>query len=154
MNVFPIQLPPLRERTDDIPLLAEYLIGRYAKRAGKSIRNISRLTMRMFQTYDWPGNVRELQNVVERAVILCEGDTLSVDATWLKLEAPRQARGDAAFASSLIDREKEMIEAALAESRGIVAGPKGAAIKLGVPRQTLDSKIRSLRIDKHRFQAP
>ena len=154
LNVFPIQLPPLRERTDDIPLLAEYLIGRYAKKAGKSIRKISRLTMRMFQTYDWPGNVRELQNVVERAVILCEGDTLSVDATWLESEAPRQARGDAAFASSLIDREKEMIEAALAESRGIVAGPKGAAIKLGVPRQTLDSKIRSLRIDKRRFQAP
>jgi len=152
LNVFPIQLPALRERTDDIPLLSEYLIGRYAKKAGKRIRNISRLTMTMFQTYDWPGNIRELQNVVERAVILCEGDTLSVDGTWLKPETPGRAGGDGAFASSVIDRERQMIEAALAESRGKVAGPNGAAIKLGIPRQTLDSKISSLRIDKRRFQ--
>ena len=154
LNVFPIQLPPLRQRTDDIPLLAEYLIGRYAKKAGKSIRNISRVTMRMFQNYDWPGNVRELQNVVEQAVILCAGDTLSVDGTWLKPEAPERAAERTAFVSSVLDREREMIEAALAESRGTVAGPKGAAVRLGIPRQTLDSKIRSLRIDKRRFQAP
>ena len=154
LNVFPIQLPPLRERTDDIALLSEYLIARYAKKAGKRIRKISRLTMKMFQTYDWPGNIRELQNVVERAVILCEGDTLSVDGTWLKPEMAGRAGGDAAFASSVIDREREMIEAALEESRGKVAGSNGAAIKLGIPRQTLDSKIRSLRIDKRRFRAP
>jgi PAS domain S-box-containing protein len=153
LNVFPIQLPPLRERKTDIPLLAEYLIGRYAKTAGKSIWNISRQTIEMFQAYDWPGNVRELQNVLERAVILCEGDTLSVDGTWLKRETLGPASGDTAFASSLLDHEREMIEAALAQSRGIVAGPKGAAIKLGIPRQTLDSKIRSLRIDKRRFRA-
>jgi len=153
-NVFPIQLPALRERTDDIPLLSEYLIARYAKKAGKRIRNISRLTMKMFQTYDWPGNIRELQNVVERAVILCEGDTLSVDATWLKPEMVGREGGAAtAPASSVNDREREMIEAALAESRGKIAGPNGAAIKLGIPRQTLDSRIRSLRIDKRRFQA-
>ena len=154
LNVFPIQLPPLRERTDDIALLSEYLIARYAKKAGKRIRKISRLTMKMFQTYDWPGNIRELQNVVERAVILCEGDTLSVDGTWLKPEIAGRAGGDAAFASSVIDREREMIEAALEESRGKVAGSNGAAIKLAIPRQTLDSKIRSLRIDKRRFRAP
>src|SRR6266481_7462814 len=154
LNVFPIQLPPLRERTDDILLLSEYLIGRYAKKAGKRIRNISRQTMKIFQTYDWPGNIRELQNVVERAVILCDGDTLSVDGTWLKPEKLGRAGGDGSFGSRVIDREREMIEAALAESRGIVAGANGAAIKLGIPRQTLDSKIRSLRIDKHRFQAP
>jgi len=154
LNVFPIQLPPLRERTDDIALLSEYLIARYAKKAGKRIRKISRLTMKMFQTYDWPGNIRELQNVVERAVILCEGDTLSVDGTWLKPEMAGRAGGDAAFASSVIDREREMIEAALEESRGKVAGSNGAAIKLAIPRQTLDSKIRSLRIDKRRFRAP
>jgi len=154
LNVFPIQLPPLRERTDDIALLSEYLIARYAKKAGKRIRKISRLTMKMFQTYDWPGNIRELQNVVERAVILCEGDTLSVDGTWLKPEMAGRAGGDAAFASSVIDREREIIEAALEESRGKVAGSNGAAIKLGIPRQTLDSKIRSLRIDKRRFRAP
>ena len=154
LNVFPIQLPPLRERTDDIALLSEYLIARYAKKAGKRIRKISRPTMKMFQTYDWPGNIRELQNVVERAVILCEGDTLSVDGTWLKPEMAGRAGGDAAFASSVIDREREMIEAALEESRGKVAGSNGAAIKLAIPRQTLDSKIRSLRIDKRRFRAP
>ena len=154
LNVFPIQLPPLRERTDDILLLSEYLIGRYAKKAGKRIRNISRQTMKIFQTYDWPGNIRELQNVVERAVILCDGDTLSVDGTWLKPEKLGRAGGDGSFGSRVIDREREIMEAALAESRGIVAGANGAAIKLGIPRQTLDSKIRSLRIDKRRFQAP
>jgi formate hydrogenlyase transcriptional activator len=107
----------------------------------------------MFLAYDWPGNVRELQNVVERAVILCEGETLSVDAAWLKRETAGRTGGNGAFASSLLDHEREMIERALAESRGRIAGPNGAAIKLGIPRQTLDSKIRSLRIDKHRFQA-
>src|SRR2546422_7073285 len=154
LNVFPIQLPPLRERTDDILLLSEYLIGRYAKKAGKRIRNISRQTMKIFQTYDWPGNIRELQNVVERAVILCDGDTVSVDGTWLKPEKLGRAGAERSVGPRVIDREREMIEAALAESRGIVAGANGAAIKLGIPRQTLDSKIRSLRIDKLRFRAP
>src|SRR6266481_5437509 len=134
LNVFPIQLPPLRERTDDILLLSEYLIGRYAKKAGKRIRNISRQTMKIFQTYDWPGNIRELQNVVERAVILCDGDTLSVDGTWLKPVTPKTAASSVPLVANLIDHEKEMIESALREAEGLISGPTGAATKLGIPR--------------------
>ncbi|HWH78989.1 MAG TPA: sigma 54-interacting transcriptional regulator, partial [Candidatus Binatus sp.] len=152
LNVFPIQMPSLRERADDIPLLVEYLIERYAKQSGKKIRNIRKNTLELFQAYDWPGNIRELQNVIERAVILCETDTFSVDETWLKREG--QKLGPAVpFVATLVEREKEIIETVLAECRGQVAGPLGAAVKLGIPRQTLESKIKTLRIDKHRFKA-
>ena len=150
--MFPIQIPSLRERADDIPLLVEYLIERYAKKAGKKIRKIRKQTLELFQAYDWPGNIRELQNVIERAVMLCDGETFSVDETWLKRRtADRQGRPAVPLAPTLAEREKEIIEAALAESRGQVSGPSGAAAKLGIPRQTLDSKIKSLGIDKHRF---
>ena len=151
LNVFPIQIPSLRERLDDIPLLVEYLIERYAKKAGKKIRTIRKQTLELFKAYDWPGNIRELQNVIERAVVLCDGETFSVDETWLKVEQDRQAGPTDPLASSIAEREREMIEVALAQSRGRVSGPTGAAAKLGVPRQTLESKIKSLRIDKHRF---
>jgi len=151
LNVFPIQIPSLRERLDDIPLLVEYLIERYAKKAGKNIRTIRKQTLELFQAYDWPGNIRELQNVIERAVVLCDGETFSVDETWLKGDQDRQAGPAVALAASIADREREMIEVALAQSRGQVSGPTGAAAKLGMPRQTLDSKIKSLGIDKHRF---
>lgn len=151
LNVFPIQIPSLRERLDDIPLLVEYLIERYAKKAGKNIRKIRRQTLEMFQAYDWPGNIRELQNVIERAVVLCDGETFSVEETWLKGESDRQAGPALALDASIAEREREMIEVALAQSRGQVSGPTGAAAKLGIPRQTLDSKIKSLGIDKHRF---
>jgi formate hydrogenlyase transcriptional activator len=151
LNVFPIQIPSLRERIDDIPLLVEYLIERYAKKAGKKIRTIRKQTLELFQAYDWPGNIRELQNVIERAVVLCDGETFSVDETWLKGEQDRQAGPAVPLAHSIAEREREMIEAALAQSRGQVSGPTGAAAKLGIPRQTLDSKIKSLGIDKHRF---
>jgi PAS domain S-box-containing protein len=159
LNVFPLRVPSLRERKDDIPLLAEYLVERYAKRTGKKIRHIKRKTLELFQAYDWPGNIRELQNVVERAVILCEGETFSVDETWLQRK-PNQAAGPVlARTGSLADDEKEFadrerkaIEAALAACQGRVSGPDGAAAKLGIPRQTLDSKIASLGIDKRRFK--
>jgi formate hydrogenlyase transcriptional activator len=159
LNVFPIQIPSLRERTDDIPLLVEYLIDRYGKRTGKKIRNIQKRTLELFAAYEWPGNIRELQNVVERAVLLCDGDTFSVDESWL-----RQARtaGDVASATSgstirrlgRLDSEEErtMIENALRASNGRVSGPSGAAAKLGIPRQTLESKMASLGITKNRFQ--
>jgi formate hydrogenlyase transcriptional activator len=150
-NVFPIQMPSLRERLDDIPLLVEYLIERYAKKAGKKIRQIRKQTLELFQTYDWPGNIRELQNVIERAVVLCEGETFSVDETWLKGEQDRQDGPAIRLIASIENREREMIEAALAQSRGQVSGLTGAAAKLGIPRQTLESKIKSLGIDKHRF---
>src|SRR3989475_2310801 len=152
LNVFPIGVPSLRERADDIPLLMEYLVARSAKRAGKKVRHIEKTTLDLFRAYRWPGNIRELQNVVERAVILCEGDTLSVDETWFKHDPPRSPAATESFVGSLVDREREMIEAALRESRGRIAGPFGAAAKLGIARQTLDSKIAALGIDKYRFK--
>jgi formate hydrogenlyase transcriptional activator len=138
---------------DDIPLLVEYLIERYAKRAGKKIRNISKHTLELFQAYDWPGNIRELQNVVERAVVLCDSETFTIDETWLKREASQTPVPVVPFEAAVADREREMIEAALVECQGRVAGPKGAAAKLGIPRQTLDSKIANLGINKHLFKA-
>jgi formate hydrogenlyase transcriptional activator len=152
LNVVPIQMPSLRERADDIPLLVEYFIGRFGKKAGKKFRTIDKKTVKLFEAYQWPGNIRELQNVIERAVILSDGDTFSVDETWLRRETPRFAGQTDALNSKLLLQEKEMIEAALAESRGRVSGPTGAAAKLGLPTRTLDSKIKRLGIDKYRFK--
>jgi formate hydrogenlyase transcriptional activator len=151
-NVFPIHLPPLRERVDDIPLLVEYLIDRYAKKAGKKFRNITKNTFELFQAYDWPGNIRELQNVIERAVILCDGETFSIDESWMKRESSLVSGPVVPFVTTLVEREREMIETALAQCQGRIAGPSGAANKLGIPRQTLDARIASLGIDKHRFK--
>jgi transcriptional regulator with GAF, ATPase, and Fis domain len=153
LNVFPIQMPSLRERVGDIPMLVEYFIGRYADKLGKKIRNIEKRTFELFQTYHWPGNIRELQNVIERAVVLCDGDTVSIDETWLQRGTRTRAEQFPSIAASLVDREREMIESALSESRGRVSGPSGAATLLGIPRSTLESKIRSLKIDKHRFKS-
>jgi formate hydrogenlyase transcriptional activator len=152
LNVVPIQMPSLRERADDIPLLVEYFIGRFGKKAGKKFKTIDKKIIKLFEAYQWPGNIRELQNVIERAVILSDGDTFSVDETWLRRESPRFAGQSVALNSALLLREKEMIEAALAESRGRVSGPTGAAAKLGLPTRTLDSKIKRLGIDKYRFK--
>src|SRR5229473_2520833 len=156
LNVFPIRIPPLRERVDDIPLLVEYSIDRYGKKAGKNFRAISKKTLELFETYDWPGNVRELQNVIERAVVLCDSGTFSVDETWLKREAPVVSGASVPLSASLAERERELerelIEDALAQSRGRISGPSGAAAKLGIPRQTLESKILSLGIEKYRFR--
>src|SRR6267143_719902 len=149
-NVFPIRIPPLRERLDDLALLITYLVERYAKKAGKSIRKIEKQTLDLFQAYDWPGNVRELQNVIERAVVLCEDETFVVDESWLK-GRPSVSRV-ARQVTTLAESEKGLIEAALAESRGRISGPLGAAAKLGIPRQTLESKIKALRVDKHSFR--
>ena len=154
LNVFPIRLPALRERVDDIPLLVEYLIDRYAKKGGKQIRNVSKETLDRFQTYDWPGNIRELQNVIERAVILCEGETFFVDETWLARADRKSSVPSVPLIANLVEREKEMVETALREAEGVVGGPTGAASKLGIPRQTLESKIRKLGINRHRFKTP
>jgi formate hydrogenlyase transcriptional activator len=151
LNVVPITVPPLRERPGDIPLLVEYFVGRFAKEAGRTMRHISQQTLKQLQAYHWSGNIRELQNVVERAVILSETDTFVVDDSWLKGEsAESEKRG----LSALEDREVEMIKAALAESHGRTGGPSGAAVKLGIPRQTLESKIRRLGIDKYGQERP
>ncbi len=156
LNVFPVNVPSLRERAGDIPLLVEYLIDRYSKKARKKFKDITKSTLELFQAYDWPGNIRELQNVIERAVVLCDSGTFSVDETWLKREAPVVPGASVPLSASLADRERELerelIEDALARSRGRISGPYGAAAKLGIPRQTLESKILSLGIEKHRFR--
>jgi len=150
LSVFPLLVPPLRERREDIPLLVEYLTQRYAAKMGKKIQGVSRRTMDLLTGYEWPGNVRELQNVIQRAVILCEG-TLEVDETWFQKGPRRRSGGGSSLSRPSTREEKELIESALASSRGRIAGPDGAAATLGIPRSTLESKIRSLRIDKHRF---
>ena len=132
LNVFPIQIPSLRERVDDIPLLVEYFIERYAKKAGKKIRNIRKQTSELFQAYDWPGNIRELQNVIERAVVLCDGETFAIDETWLKRDGQRSVVA-VPFVATLVEREKEIIEIMLAECHGQVAGPTGAAAETWNP---------------------
>lgn len=147
LNVFPIGIPPLRERVEDIPALTEYFVARYAQRAAKSIRHIAKQSLEQFKAYRWPGNIRELQNVVERAVILADTDTLAVDESWFSSE-PGAADSSNAL-SELAKREIESIKVALAESRGRVSGPSGAAAKLGIPRQTLESKIRKFGLDRH-----
>jgi formate hydrogenlyase transcriptional activator len=152
LNVFPLRLPALRERVGDISLLVGYLIDRYAQKAGKKLRNIDKKTMELFQAYDWPGNIRELQNVVERAVILCEGETFFVDEAWLTRVTPASAVTLVPLVANLAEHEREMLEAALREAEGVVGGPAGAAVKLGIPRQTFESKIRKLGINRHRFK--
>ena len=153
LNVFPIEVPPLRERQEDIPVLVKYLIDRYARKAGKNIRGVNKRSLELLQSYPWPGNIRELQNVIERSVIVCETENLSVDESWLSRQAPvTRPQSDLGLSRKPAAQEKEIIEGALRESRGRVAGPSGAAAKLGIPGSTLESKIRSLKINKHRFK--
>ena len=148
LNVFPITLPPLRERKDDIPLLVEHFARLHASKAGKNIKQVDKSTLELLKAYDWPGNVRELQNIVERAVIVMNSDTLSVDAKWLRTTRPAPWTSPSEV-SVLAQHEVDMIEAALAESNGRISGPSGAATKLRMPRQTLESKIRRLGINKY-----
>jgi PAS domain S-box-containing protein len=154
LHVFPVDIPPLRERCEDIPLLVEYFIDRYARKGGKNIRRVNKRTLQLLESYPWPGNIRELQNVIERSVILCESEIFSIDESWL----PRQslvATGPKYLTElprKLLAQEKNMIEAALKDCRGRVYGPMGAAARLGIPRSTLESKIRALRINKNRFR--
>jgi transcriptional regulator with GAF, ATPase, and Fis domain len=156
LQVFPIENPPLRERREDIPLLVEYFIDRYARKTGKNIRRVSQETLELLQSYAWPGNIRELQNVVERSVILCETETFSIDESWLprqpQLFLTAEPKNQVELPQRLEEQEKSMIEEALKASRGRVFGPTGAAAKLGIPRSTLESKIKSLKIDKNRFR--
>lgn len=152
LNIFPIHLPALRDRADDIPLLVEYLVERYGSKARKKIRSISKDTLALFQNYQWPGNIRELQNVIERAVILSESERFSVNASWLASLTPGSASKPIRLASDLALREKTMIESALREAQGKISGPTGAAAKLGLPRQTLESKVKRLGIKRYRFK--
>jgi transcriptional regulator with GAF, ATPase, and Fis domain len=154
LNVFPIEVPPLRERKDDILMLLEYFVKRYASRAGKNIRAIDKKTLELFQSYEWPGNIRELQNVIERSVIVSSGDVFSVDEFWLSKQSSQPAsRVQACRPSEGEPRgEREIIEAALTESRGRISGTLGAAAKLRIPPSTLESKIKALKIRKSQFK--
>jgi transcriptional regulator with GAF, ATPase, and Fis domain len=153
LNVFPIEIPPLRERCEDIPVLVEYFIDRYARKAGKNITGISKKSLDLLQRYPWPGNIRELQNIIERSLIVCKTQTFSVDESWLyRQPLPSEANRTLGLSGKLVAQEKEMIEAALRDSGGRVSGPSGAAARLSMPASTLESKIRSLRIDKNRFK--
>jgi PAS domain S-box-containing protein len=151
LNVFPIELPALRQRKEDIPILVEYFVKRYAEKIGKQIRKIDKKTLELCQSYGWPGNIRELQNIVERSVILSTRDIFRIEEAWLATPqaAPQELHGP--LPDTLQIQEREIIESALAESKGKVAGPKGAAVKLGIPRSTLDSKIKQLKIKKYKF---
>jgi PAS domain S-box-containing protein len=154
LNVFPIEIPSLRERRADIPLLVEYFIDRYARKAGKNIKRVNKKTLELLQSYRWPGNIRELQNVIERSVILCETEIFSIDENWLPQPPPLtpESKQQVELPRRLLVQEKDMIEAALKDTLGRVSGPTGAAVKLGIPRSTLESKIRSLNINKNRFR--
>ena len=153
LNVFPIYIPALRERREDIPLLVRHYVAKYSASMRRSINAMAPEAMDVLAGYDWPGNIRELQNVVERAVVMCEGDTLTMDEMCL----PREATPSGAVREGLgrldVVQERRMIETALTDSGGRVFGPRGAAVKLGVPRSTLESRIRSLNINKHQFKS-
>src|SRR5262245_19500221 len=151
LNVFPIHVPPLRKRPEDIQILVEYFVKRFAEKMAKRIRQIEKRTLELCERYQWPGNIRELQNIVERSVILCSGDTFSIDEAWLTSNGALRADGSDPLPQTLQDQEKGIIETALARSRGKVAGPNGAAATLGIPPSTLESKIKQLRIDKRGF---
>jgi formate hydrogenlyase transcriptional activator len=153
LNVVPIEMPSLRDRAPDIPLLVEYFIDRYGKKAGKKFRTIDRRTLKLFEAYSWPGNVRELQNVIERAVILSDGDTFSVDETWLKRELLQVAGPRVALNGALLRQEKEMIEAALAESYGRISGPTGAAANLGPRAPDTDTRLKNQALGNQQISA-
>jgi formate hydrogenlyase transcriptional activator len=154
LNVFPIDMPSLQERKTDIPLLVEYFIDRYARKVGKNIRRVNKKTLELLLSYPWPGNIRELQNVIERSVILCDTEVFSIDQSWLpQRPALSPESREAELPHRLLAQEKSMIEASLTDARGRISGPTGAAVKLGIPRSTLESKIRSLKINKNLFKA-
>jgi len=150
LNVFPLEMPPLRERREDIPVLVEYFIGRYARKAGRTFRRVSKRTLDRLRSYPWPGNVRELQNVIERSVIVSDTDEFTVDESWLSASPPVESR--LGLSGAVAAHEKAIVEDALRASGGRVFGPSGAAARLGIPRSTLESKIRSLKIEKSRFR--
>jgi len=151
--VFPIEMPSLRDRREDIPMLVEYFVGRFARQAGKKIRRIDKTTLELLQAYPWPGNIRELQNVIERSVIVCETEDFSIDESWLPQKRVERQMYPESLAKRSDMEVKEVIEGVLAQTGGRVSGSSGAAAKLGIPATTLESKIRSLKINKHRFKS-
>jgi formate hydrogenlyase transcriptional activator len=153
LNVFPVAVPPLRERREDIPLLTRFFTQRYAQKLNRTITRIPSTTLEALSRYEWPGNVRELQNVIERTVILCGDETLSIRESWMPNRASEAIRSSSTLRTNLATHEREVIEAALWHSRGRISGPSGAAVKLGLPRTTLEARMKSLGIDHHAFKA-
>ena len=153
LDVFPIDVPPLRERKEDIPMLVEYFVDRFARKSGRRIKQVEKKTLELLRGYSWPGNIRELQNVLERSVILSDTETLTIEESWFSAESAQFSRSAATLAKLSVTQERRIIERALEESRGKVSGPAGAAVKLGIPASTLESRIRSLRINKYSFKA-
>jgi formate hydrogenlyase transcriptional activator len=151
--VFPIHMPALRDRKEDLPSLIEHLVAGCAAKIGKSVNGVDDRSMDRLVAYDWPGNIRELQNVLERAVILCEGEVARIEDEWIEAGEAKAPSDTDRLSTSLMSREKELIEAALEKCMGRVAGPKGAASRLGIPRSTLESRIKNLQIDKFRFRS-
>jgi DNA-binding NtrC family response regulator len=155
LNVIPLHIPPLRERKEDIPLLVEYFIDRYARKARKKIQSVEKRTLDLLQSYAWPGNIRELQNVIERSVVLCDSDTFSIEQSWISPSLPSQSERISPISPLTrpsTEEERKSIEAALTRTRGRISGPDGAAAQLGMPASTLESKIRALKINKHQFK--
>ena len=152
LNVFPIEVPPLRDRREDIPDLVEYFVDRCARKVGKNIKGVTKESLDLLRSYSWPGNIRELQNVIERSVIMCETENLSLDETWLPQQPLASECKNQSISQKHAAEEKEMIESALRESEGQVFGPTGAAALLNMPRSTVESKIRSLKIKKNSFK--
>jgi len=152
LEVFPIHIPPLRERTEDIPVLVEYFVARFARKVGKNIRSIEKEALELLESYPWPGNIRELENVIERSVIVCETETLTIDPSWLSIGDSHPQGPTGSLGRKSPAEEKDLIEKALAETEGRVSGPSGAAAKLGIPASTLEYKIRLLKVNKHQFK--
>jgi formate hydrogenlyase transcriptional activator len=153
LNVFPLEVPPLRERREDISALANFFVERLSGPLGKSITRIDANSLKMLKDYSWPGNIRELQNVIERSMITCEGDTLTIDERYFRKDPIKSSTKTGCLAAAIAEHERTIIEEALRECRGRVSGPCGAAARLEVPASTLDSKILFLKIDKHRFKS-
>ena len=152
LQVFPIHIPALRERREDIPVLVEYFVARFARKTGKNIRSIEKEALELLDSYPWPGNIRELENVIERSVIVCETETLTIDPSWLSIGDSHPQGPTGSLGRKSPAEEKELIEKALAEAEGRVSGPSGAAARLGIPASTLEYKIRLLKINKHQFK--
>ena len=152
INVFPIEIPPLRDRKEDIPMLVKYFLDRYARTAGKQIVSVNNKTLEALQSYPWPGNIRELQNVIERSVIVCDSENFSVDESWLSAETVPPQSVSSGLPERVSAEERAVIEEALSQTQGRVSGPNGAAVKLRVPPSTLESRIKALRIDKQKFK--
>src|SRR2546427_7713623 len=152
LNVFPIRAPSLKERSDDIPILVDYFISRFATRMGKRIRQVDRATLETMQRYSWPGNIRELQNVIERGVILADSEGFRLEPGTLPEPGQGKPAAPRPESSDTREQQKARIEEVLKETRGRLAGPDGAAARLGIPASTLESRIKTLKINKHLFR--